>query len=104
MLVSHGIYPFLADTISGIIGYNGRHTEALVPWVCGVNPMSVFISDRGPEIDRREINRALAKAIAYQQCGKYEKAEQWAAVLVDLLACAGILTDSARAALLTVEE
>jgi hypothetical protein len=62
--------------------------------------MSVFIPYGAPEIDRVEINRALAKAIAYQQCGKHEKAEQWAAVLVDLLTCANILTETARASVL----
>ena len=42
-------------------------------------------------IDRVEINRALAKAIAYQACGKQAEAEQWAAELVRLLECADIL-------------
>ncbi len=43
-------------------------------------------------IDRSEVNRALAKAIAYKQCGQQRKAEAWAAQLVQLLACADILT------------
>ena len=30
-------------------------------------------------LDRSEINRALAKAIAYKQCGKDAEAEAWAA-------------------------
>jgi hypothetical protein len=47
-------------------------------------------------IDRSEVNRALAKAIAYKQCGKDMMAAQWAARLVDLLECADILTDDAR--------
>ena len=42
-------------------------------------------------LDRSEISRALAKAIAYQQCGKQRDAEQWAAELVRLLECASIL-------------
>ena len=42
-------------------------------------------------IDRSEINRALAKAIAYKQCGKQAEAEQWARKLVHLLECAKIL-------------
>jgi hypothetical protein len=42
-------------------------------------------------MDRTEINRALAKAIAYKQCGKQEMAEQWARELVTLLQCSGIL-------------
>ncbi len=55
-------------------------------------------------MNRTEINRALAKAIAYKQCGKDRKAEQWAAVLVDLLGVAGILTPQAFASTHTVEE
>ena len=42
-------------------------------------------------IDRSEVSRALAKAIAYKQCGKQSEAEQWAAKLVRLLECANIL-------------
>lgn len=49
-------------------------------------------------LDRSEINRALAKAIAYKHCGKERDAEAWAATLVDLLGCAGILTPAAWAA------
>ncbi len=43
-------------------------------------------------IDRSEVNRALAKAIAYKNCGKQDAAEQWAAELVRLLECADILS------------
>jgi hypothetical protein len=42
-------------------------------------------------IDRSEVNRALAKAIAYKQCGKDREAEAWARRLVELLECAAIL-------------
>ena len=42
-------------------------------------------------IDRSEVSRALAKAIAYKNCGKQAEAEQWAAKLVRLLECANIL-------------
>ena len=49
------------------------------------------------QLDRSSISRALAKAIAYKQCGKDHKAESWAAELVRLLECEGILTTSARA-------
>ena len=42
-------------------------------------------------IDRSEVNRALAKAIAYKQCGKQHDAETWARKLVELLECADIL-------------
>ena len=42
-------------------------------------------------IDRSEVARAMAKAIAYKQCGKQKEAEQWARELVRLLECADIL-------------
>jgi hypothetical protein len=42
-------------------------------------------------IDRSEVSRALAKAIAFKQCGKDEMANHWAAELVRLLDCADIV-------------
>lgn len=42
-------------------------------------------------IDRSEVSRALAKAIAYKQCGKDAEAEAWARKLVELLECNDIL-------------
>ena len=42
-------------------------------------------------IDRSEVSRALAKAIAYKACGKDKEAEDWARKLVVLLECANIL-------------
>lgn len=42
-------------------------------------------------IDRSAVARALAKAIAYKQCGKDLDAAQWARRLVELLECAEIL-------------
>jgi hypothetical protein len=47
-------------------------------------------------IDRREVNRALAKAIAYKQCGKDRDAAIWGEKLVRLLECAEILNDNRR--------
>jgi hypothetical protein len=47
-------------------------------------------------MDRREVNRALAKAIAYKQCGKDREAAIWAEKLVRLLGCAEILNDRLR--------
>ncbi len=44
-------------------------------------------------IDRSEVSRALAKAIAYKQCGKDWEAAQWARILVGLLECADILKE-----------
>ena len=46
-------------------------------------------------MDRSAISRALAKALAYKQCGKDRAAEAWAAKLVRLLECADILTNAA---------
>jgi hypothetical protein len=42
-------------------------------------------------LDRSEISRALAKAIAYKQCGKDRDADTWARKLVELLECSNIL-------------
>lgn len=42
-------------------------------------------------IDRSELSRALAKAIAYKNCGKRVEAAQWARRLVELLECAEVL-------------
>lgn len=47
-------------------------------------------------IDRTEVSRALAKAIAYKQCGQDAKANAWAARLVSLLGSADILTNDAQ--------
>jgi hypothetical protein len=48
------------------------------------------------EINRSEVNRALAKAIAYKQCGKDVDAALWAVKLVELLECAEIIKDHRR--------
>jgi hypothetical protein len=42
-------------------------------------------------MDRQEANRALAKAIAFKNCGKDKEAAEWARKLVELLECAEIL-------------
>ena len=47
-------------------------------------------------IDRTEVNRALAKAIAYKQCGKDSAAQAWAVKLITMLECENILTTSIR--------
>jgi len=44
-------------------------------------------------IDRSQASKALAKAIAYKQCGKDTEAQEWARKLVELLHCAQILKD-----------
>lgn len=41
--------------------------------------------------DRSTVSQALAKAIAFKNCGKDREAEQWARRLVELLECANIL-------------
>jgi hypothetical protein len=52
-------------------------------------------------IDRVAVNRALAKALAYKQCGKDREAHAWAAELVRLLECAAVLHDGVRDPALT---
>jgi hypothetical protein len=47
--------------------------------------------------DRSAISRAVAKAIAYHDCGKPEKAAIWAAEVVRLLEVQSILTPAALA-------
>jgi hypothetical protein len=47
--------------------------------------------------DRSAISRAVAKAIAYHDCGKPEKATTWAAEVVRLLEATSILTAEALA-------
>jgi hypothetical protein len=47
-------------------------------------------------IDRGEVSRALAKALAYKGCGKDGQAAAWAAKLVELLECADILAPAWR--------
>ncbi len=46
-------------------------------------------------IDRRLVSQALAKAIAYKECGKDEMSRRWATHLVMLLGNARILTGEA---------
>jgi hypothetical protein len=47
-------------------------------------------------IDRSEASKALAKAIAYKQCGKDTEADAWAIRLVKLLECSNILKGESR--------
>lgn len=42
-------------------------------------------------IDRSKVSQALAKAIAYKNCGKDKEAAEWAKELINLLQCAEIL-------------
>lgn len=42
-------------------------------------------------VDRSAVAQALAKAIAYKNCGKHQEAESWARKLIELLECADIL-------------
>jgi hypothetical protein len=46
---------------------------------------------------RTEIARCMAKAIAYQNCGKPAQAQAWAARMVKAMECHGILTRDAIA-------
>lgn len=54
-------------------------------------------------INRSEVSRALAKAIAYKECGKQLQAEAWAAQLLRLLELADLI-DPARRGLLAASE
>jgi hypothetical protein len=47
------------------------------------------------DVNRSELSRSLAKAIAYAQCGRQDDAEAWARTLVEQLGCAGILRPDA---------
>lgn len=47
-------------------------------------------------VDRSEVSRALAKALAFKACGKDAQAQAWAARLVDLLECAEVLSGDGR--------
>ncbi len=42
-------------------------------------------------INRSEVSQALAKAIAYKNCGKDKEATAWAVRLLALLECSDIL-------------
>lgn len=43
------------------------------------------------DINRSEVSRSLAKAIAYKNCGKDQEANEWARKLVEQLKCSDIL-------------
>jgi len=58
--------------------------------VSGLN--RIIESQKGIKmIDRSKASQALAKAIAYKQCGKDADAAEWARKLVEILECAEIL-------------
>jgi len=91
--------PRLFSFRSGLIGSGLR---AKVRHPCselGRNPIPLWAqafrlgSDREltMNIDRSEVSRAVAKAIAYKACGKDKEANEWARKLVELLQCADIL-------------
>lgn len=47
-------------------------------------------------VDRTEVSRSLAKAIAFKACGKHAEAAEWARLLVRQLECAEILANGGR--------
>ena len=61
----------------------------------GINQFGTVYIFKGGEnmIDRSEVSRALAKAIAYKCCNKDKEAEEWARKLIRLLEMANILKD-----------
>jgi len=58
-----------------------------------MRPGPFFYGVRAMAIDRSEVSRSLAKALAFKQCGKQAEAEAWAKRLVEQLECADILRD-----------
>ena len=42
------------------------------------------------QTSRKELNQALAKALAYADCAKYEQAQAWGEVLIRKLELAGV--------------
>ncbi len=44
-------------------------------------------------MDRSQVNRMLAKTLAYIECGKMDDASVWASELVDLLVSEGVRID-----------
>jgi len=55
------------------------------------------------EIDRSAVSRALAKAIAFKQCGKDAQAEAWVDPLRDRESCQGSVAGPLTRRLATVE-
>lgn len=45
-------------------------------------------------VDRSEVSRCLAQALAYKQCGKDSDAEYWARRLIEALELANILNNA----------
>ncbi len=60
----------------------------------GANPRELPMTSKA---DRSAISRAVAKAIAYHDCGKPQAAAKWAAEVVRLLEAQAILTPAALA-------
>ena len=52
-----------------------------------------MVVTHGEPIDRSEVSRSLAKAIALQAVGKQDEAEEWARKLIRQLQLADILRD-----------
>lgn len=65
--------------------------QIICPFVAAASAGRHGKKEAGTMIDRSEVSRSLAKAIAYKQCGKQAEAEAWARLLVQQLECADIL-------------
>lgn len=73
MQYDHGMAHNLNLSLTlGLVGWVGRNKEIEM-------------------INRSEVSRALAKAIAFKQCGKEAEAQEWARKLVRQLELAEIL-------------
>ncbi len=77
-----------------------RHDNSIrqftVRWHCEIPAKfgAILEGVQSMSIDRSEVSRALAKALAFKACGKQAEAEEWARELVRLLECADILKES----------
>jgi hypothetical protein len=67
-----------------VSGYNSK-------WTARMDTRSCVERGSTMSIDCSKVSQALAKAIAYKQCGKEKEAEQWAKELIRLLELAQIL-------------
>jgi hypothetical protein len=70
------------------------HAHPVVVGMCGDQVDRQNRETGKMDIDRSAISQALAKAIAFKQCGKDEKAAIWARRLVELLELTDILNET----------
>ena len=74
-----------------VVAHWVRYLGTACAYTIGMNSDQTRVKEETMSIDRSEVSRALAKAIAYKNCGKNNEACLWARKLVELLECAEIL-------------